>query len=752
MVDDAPACGACPDGTEGDGINCADIDECATGTSQCDEDPRATCRNLPGTYECFCPANTTDLNPSSPGLECMSTTGMGGMNNGGAGGMNNGGVGGMGGGGTGGMGTGGMGTGGSDAPVDECALDTDTCDDDPDACTNTTASFVCTCPVGFSDTFENGTLCEPLEPDPCENGGCANVDECALNTDTCDSDPIAACANIPDGTYTCTCPSGFSDPSGRNCVDTDECALSTDTCDQDPVATCTNTPAGSYTCACPSGYSDPLGRSCVDIDECATQADTCDALPDACADLDGDYACVCPNGYVDFFGDGSRCDNIDECALSLDECDNAPIADCMDTDGSYVCICPAGTEEGTGAAARECVDIDECLRDEDPCDDTPNACHNLAPGYRCECPLGYLDRNANATDCEPIRIPLNEPGGPPYLGVFERGLYPGGNTMPAAHRARGIEIASQLQPLDVAGNPDANGKIVMLSIGMSNTQEEFCVPYAETPPRLDPADPTRVVCDPWTFMGRSRNVSEPLNRTTLMIVNGAYPGEDAPAWVSTTSGSTFNVVPANPDFSIAYGNYNRIRDHVLPRYTPAVSEAQIQVVWIKLATGGATVSLPDANADAYNLESSLGRVLRTAKSRYPNLKLAFLTSRMYGGYGQGTFSSVEPYSYEGGFSVKWLIEAQIEQMASAGTLVDPVAGDLNYDSGVAPWVSWGPYLWADGATSRAVDGLSWAPEEITPDGTHPTVWGQSKVGLLLMQFFQTSPFTSCWFMGAGVCQ
>src|SRR5260370_828220 len=71
-------------------------------------------------------------------------------------------------------------------------------------------------------------------------------------------------------------------------------------------------------------------------------------------------------------------------------------------------------------------------------------------------------------------IPLNELGTGTYQG-YEGGLYPNGsNTPPAATEASALSLAQQIVPLDAAGNPDpVNGKIVMISIGMSNTNEEF---------------------------------------------------------------------------------------------------------------------------------------------------------------------------------------------------------------------------------------------------------------------------------------
>lgn len=51
----------------------------------------------------------------------------------------------------------------------------------------------------------------------------------------------------------------------------------------------------------------------------------------------------------------------------------------------------------------------------------------------------------------------------------------------------------------------------------------------------------------------------------------------------------------------------------------------------------------------------------------------------------------EPFAYETGFSVQWTIADQIN-----------ATGDLNFDPAkgavVAPYLSRGPYIWADGTT------------------------------------------------------
>jgi hypothetical protein len=221
------------------------------------------------------------------------------------------------------------------------------------------------------------------------------------------------------------------------------------------------------------------------------------------------------------------------------------------------------------------------------------------------------------------------------------------------------------------------------------------------------------------------------------------------------------------------------------------SEKQVQVVFFKNARGTPQCDLKFAycapgqtEPDAYTSERMLGNILRYLKCckldpygqpgtipRYPNLKQVFLSSRIYGGYANGTdhgCTNPEPYAYENGFTVQRLILAQINQ--AAGQSNDAYSGLVDY--GNAPWFDWGPYLWADGDKLRS-DGLNWCngqnnsrcnsgaqkdvrwgtdpPDPLRwADFTHPSAAGAKKVADQLLKFFTKSvanggsPFVQHW--------
>jgi hypothetical protein len=312
-----------------------------------------------------------------------------------------------------------------------------------------------------------------------------------------------------------------------------------------------------------------------------------------------------------------------------------------------------------------------------------------------------------------VAAPLTELTGATYEG-FLGGLYPGGaNTVPSDHAAVGRSRAAEIQPLDQNGDPNPDGVYALLSVGMSNTTREFCKGRVTD-------------CAPWSFVGQA-SADPTVDHEHLVLVDGAVGGHPASDWDS-------------PDDPV----YARVRDQ---RLAPlGLTEAQVQVAWIKQANPRPRVSLPAADADALQLEASLGDIVRALKVHYPNLQQVVVSSRTYGGYATTTLNP-EPYAFETGFAVKWLVEAQI--MQSRTGVIDSEAGDLSLDFG-APWLAWGPYLWADGENPRS-DGLIWVRDDFVADGTHPSPLGEQKVGAMLLEFFKTSAETRCWFLAGESC-
>jgi hypothetical protein len=302
-----------------------------------------------------------------------------------------------------------------------------------------------------------------------------------------------------------------------------------------------------------------------------------------------------------------------------------------------------------------------------------------------------------------VAAPLTDLGAGRYKG-FQGGLYENGtNEVPRDHASDGLALAAQVKPI--------RGNFVLLAIGMSNTVIEFRGFQA-------------------LVSGDNR-----VNHATMAVLNGAKGSMTGCFWRFATENPVLGGCRA-PRF--IHNQYDRIRDEVL---TPAgLSEDQVEVIWVNNANPRPEVALPASDAEAYVYEKQMGEMARAARARYPNLKLMFISSRIYAGYATVPLNP-EPYAYEYGFSVKWLIQAQVEQMRSGK--VDPIAGDLNYKKGVAPWIAWGPYLWADGTVSRT-DGLTWKASEFQEDGTHPNKDGVDKVAHSLEDFFMASAYAA-WF-------
>jgi Cu/Ag efflux protein CusF len=291
--------------------------------------------------------------------------------------------------------------------------------------------------------------------------------------------------------------------------------------------------------------------------------------------------------------------------------------------------------------------------------------------------------------------PLTELATGEYQG-FKGGLYPDGkNERPAAHESAGLALAKQVQPLDRDGKPSADGKIVLLSIGMSNTSQS-------------------------SDGFRRQLAAEKDKNPHVVFVNGAVGGQTAA------------ITQKDDDNGPGTRYWNTVDERLK---TAGVTREHVQVVWIKQADAAPTQGFP---AYARKLQAEIAHTVQLLPKRFPNVKLAYLSSRTYGGWAK-TMLNPEPYAWESGLSVKWLIEQQIKG--------DP---SLNYDSAKgpvkAPWLSWGPYLWAPGAEPRA-DGFTWEERDTNPnDGTHQSPSGQDKVGKLLLQFFKSDSTTRGWFL------
>ena len=139
------------------------------------------------------------------------------------------------------------------------------------------------------------------------------------------------------------------------------------------------------------------------------------------------------------------------------------------------------------------------------------------------------------------------------------------------------------------------------------------------------------------------------------------------------------------------------------------------------------------------LETHLVSILNLLHQKFPNLRIAYLSSRIYAGLAT-TSLNPEPYAYESAFAVRWVIRDQTNGKPELNC--DPARGEVK-----SPLVLWGPYLWADGVRPRKGDGLVWTKQDLSPrDGTHPAMpEGAKKVAKLLLTFFKTDPFAKRWF-------
>jgi hypothetical protein len=319
---------------------------------------------------------------------------------------------------------------------------------------------------------------------------------------------------------------------------------------------------------------------------------------------------------------------------------------------------------------------------------------NLGATLSVSAPTGALCNNITSfvPKTNVPTVPITDLGTGTYLGV-EGGIYGGGsNVRPPAHDSAGVSIAQGIGPLDSNGNPDPNGQYAMLVIGVSVT---------------------RTVMNQFGPLEQA----DPALHDQFLIVNGAIDGTTGPDWADVNSGVWQTVL----NYYLPYAN---------------VSAKQVVAAYVLIPYPG---NGPGQSFPGYlgNQESDFTKLAQNLHTYFPNLQLAYLTSAFYGGYSPTSYP--EPHPYESGYAHASVIEDQING--------DPA---LNYDPAngpvMAPWLSWGPYIWTNGLNPRG-DGLTWSCQDVANDGTHPSSpQGRDKTAGLIVTDFKFDDTTTPWFL------
>lgn len=284
---------------------------------------------------------------------------------------------------------------------------------------------------------------------------------------------------------------------------------------------------------------------------------------------------------------------------------------------------------------------------------------------------------------------------------YSAGLYPGGNYDYGIHEEEGYQRAARIVPLDGNGVVDStNGKIVMIAFGMRERMAEA----AEFKKMID------------TFGQRNE---------WLQFVDCSQPGMDVEQFL--TSGQAWNNIVASLTAAGA---------------TPK----QVQTMWFEDFLLRQSDSLSYHYADT--LKNYYVQVFQKLHQLFPNLKSCYLTGSAYAGYATNSSVIREPFAYQTGWAVKWVIQDQINCDPS---LQYTVTGAPPPQVEKAPWLAWGPYFWADGTRVWMDTTLRWhCPTDFDTDGTTLAGAGVVKAASMLFHFFSQNRSPMAWFTNNNV--
>jgi PKD repeat protein len=137
------------------------------------------------------------------------------------------------------------------------------------------------------------------------------------------------------------------------------------------------------------------------------------------------------------------------------------------------------------------------------------------------------------------------------------------------------------------------------------------------------------------------------------------------------------------------------------------------------------------------LQGYMESAARNLMTAFPNIKIAYFSPINHTYTTSLLASAPEPYAYESGFSIQWMMQDQIN-----GT------GNLNYNPNngpvVAPLLLWGPYLWAT-STPRS-DNFTWLLSDVNTDLVHASPTGKMKEGEQMTAFFKSDATATPWVL------